>query len=163
MIASYFFTVIAYILLFSIVVLNFLAQKKYKESKIIYVENPAPVCIFSDNLPSVNQSSLNQCKDKSGKIIDDYFIFTEGGIKFVVTDKNQKFYMKICKQYCGSKNMLTNGNCKNPSSNYQECIKLLQPPKNCKNPAQALFVDFKGNPYFASDIFPSKYLGCVAD
>ena len=60
MIASYFFTVIAYILLFSIVVLNFLAQKKYKESKIIYIENPAPVCIFSDNLPSVNQSSLNQ-------------------------------------------------------------------------------------------------------
>ena len=163
MIASYFFTIIAYILLISIVVLNFLAQKKYRESKVIYIKNPSPVCTYGDNIPSVSESSLNKCKDKSGKIIDDYFTFTEGGIKFVITDKNQPFYMKICNQYCGPKNRLTNGNCKNPSRNYQECIKLLQPPKNCKNPSQALLVDFKGTPYFASDIFPSKSLGCVAD
>jgi hypothetical protein len=163
MIASYFFTVIAYILLISIVVLNFLAQKNYRESKVIYIKNPSPVCTYGDNTIFVRRDTLNQCKDKSGKIIDDYFTFTEGGLKFVVTDKEQSFYMKICNKFCGPKNRLTNGNCKNPPANYQECIKLLQPPKNCKNPSQALLVDFKGNPYFASDIFPSKSLGCVKD
>jgi len=167
MIVSYFFTIIAYILLVSILVLNFLAQKNYMKSKVIYINNPPPVCVYGDNLPSINQNSLNKCRDKKGNIIDNYYTYTVSGIKFVVTDKVQTFYYKICNIFCGksgtNNTLLTNGNCKNPSKNYNTCIQLLEPPENCKNPEQALFTDFNNTPYFASDIFPSKSLNCFQD
>ena len=167
MFVGYFFTSLIYILLISSLVLNFLAQKNYVKGKTVIINNPSPVCIYGNNIEKVNINSLNPCKDKKGNIIPDYYTYSINGLKFVVTDKLQSFYTTICNKFCGGSGdnnlLLTNGNCKNPSSKYTFCLELLEPPKNCKNPEQAIFVDFEGKPYFANDIFPSKYLNCLQD
>jgi len=141
-------------------VFNILAQRKYEKSKTVFINNPSPVCVFGQNVPTINTDSLNQCKNKSGNTIDGFFVYTNEGNGFVVSKKNQVFYSKICNNYCPQK--LTNGNCGKQTQKYTNCLNLLEPPTGCKNPSQALFIDENGNPYFAADIYPSKNLNCVS-
>ena len=161
MIVGYFFTALAYILIISFLVFNNLAQKKYKKSKSVYINNPAPVCTFGQNIQTINTASLKPCKNLSGNKISDYFVYTSEADSFVVSRKNQEFYAKICNKYCPEK--LINGNCGKQTSNYTNCINLLEPPQGCKNPSQALFVDQNGSPYFANDLYPSLRLNCVSN
>ena len=160
MIVSYIFTGLAYVLILLILILNILAQRNYEKSKTVFINNPAPVCTFGQNIPTINTDSLTDCKTKAGNVVPNYFVYSNQGNSFVVSEKEQVFYTKICNKYCPQK--LTNGNCNKQTQKYTNCLQLLEPPKGCKNPAQAIFINEKGKPYFAADIFPSTSLGCVS-
>lgn len=161
MIVSYIFTLLAYILIFLILILNILSQKKYEKSKTIFINNPAPVCTFGQNIPTINTKTLKKCKNKSGNTVPDYFVYSDGiNDNYVVSKDEQVFYTKVCNRYCPQK--LINGNCNKQTPKYTSCLQLLEPPKGCKNPSQALFINENGDPYFAADIFPSTNLGCTS-
>jgi hypothetical protein len=161
MLISYFFLICAMTLLLAIFILNILSQKKYEESKIIYISNPDPPCTFGSDLPVVEKENLGFCLDEDNNEVLNYYVYTfNSALKFVVTNKKETFYMDICNQLCPDK--LLNGNCNSKIPGYETCIFLLEPPAGCTNPAKPIFTDKNGIEYFAAGIYPSPKNDCVA-
>jgi hypothetical protein len=161
MIVNYFFLIISVSLLLAIFIINILSQQKYKESKIIYINNPFPPCVFTDELPLVRIQNLETCVDEKNNFVDDYYVYNfNSSLPFVVTNKKQAPYMNICNDLCPSR--LLNGNCNNQTPGYTTCIDLLETPFGCTNPAKPVFVDANGIEFFAVGIFPSPRNNCVS-
>jgi len=155
MFVSYFYTLLAYVLLLGILYCNVIAQQKYMKSKEIYIKNPKPSCNFDpSNLPSVNLENISVCLDQSKNEVPNYYVYTPpfSAFSFIVTDKIQTHYSNVCNNFC--KNLNKNGNCLSKTNAYDSCLKLLEPPANCKNAASPLFTGSQnGIPYFALNIF----------
>lgn len=161
MLISYFFLICAMTLLLAIFILNILSQKKYEQSKIIYISNPDPPCTFGSNLPIVEKENLGFCLDKDNNEVLNYYVYTyNSALEFVVTNEKETFYMDVCNQLCPDR--LLNGNCNSRIPGYENCIDLLEPPSGCTNPAKPIFTDKNGIEYFAAGIYPSPKNNCVA-
>ena len=161
MFVGYFYLVLAYILLGGILYLNIVAQKKFMESKQIYITNPPTSCTYNSQIPGVNIDTLPQCKDSNNQIVPNYYIYSLNGVEFIVTNQKQTYYTKVCDNFCVAKNK--NGNCDTPNNRYNSCVSLLEPPSGCKNPAKPLFVNSKNeDPYFATGIFGSGDTNCIS-
>ena len=90
MFVSYFYTLLAYVLLFGILYCNIIAQRKYMKSKKIYIQNPKPACNFdASSLPSVNLIDLPICLDNSKNEVPNYYVYTPpySTINFIITNQ----------------------------------------------------------------------------
>ena len=127
------FRLLVYFLFSLMFYFNYSAQRKYLESKQIFIKNPGHRCEYETaSVPTISENSIKNCKNSGGSINASLKIYTEplSGDKYIITESGGLYYRSLCNGFCVLKD---DGTCQDQPVSHQRCLQLLDPGENCTN------------------------------